>query len=158
MDASIRGNNHQSSVLIVHQWAMSIARLYAYGLFSHKERKGRKAFRGAIAPILGSYCAAPRCGPSSRTPPHKCKPRALASLPCGFATAHQIGNRHRRVGKFLEGRARLRPGHGGRDKARPSQPSTFDFPGFPMFGAVAPTGMLPQSRAKCLCGLCVLCG
>ena len=39
----------------------------------------------------------------------------------------RLGNRLRRVRKFLEGRARLRPGHCGRDKARPSRPSTFDF-------------------------------
>ena len=53
----------------------------------------------------------------------------------------RLGNRLRRTGKFLEGRARLRPGHCGRDEARPSQispdatkrvppdlrPSTFDF-------------------------------
>ena len=39
----------------------------------------------------------------------------------------RLGNRLRRVGKFLEGRARLRPGHCGRDKARSSRPSTFDF-------------------------------
>jgi hypothetical protein len=32
----------------------------------------------------------------------------------------RLGNRLRRVGKFLEGRVRLRPGYCGRDKARPS--------------------------------------
>ena len=34
--------------------------------------------------------------------PHWCKPHAPASMPCGFATAHQIGNRLRRVGNFLK--------------------------------------------------------
>ena len=71
---------------------------------------------------------------------------ALVQAPCAcipavwlLATAHQIGNRLRRVGMFLEGRAWLRPGRCGRDKARPSRPSTpfpsFDlrpFPDFPM--------------------------
>ena len=66
--------------------------------------------------------------------PHWCKRHASASMPCGFASAHKIGKPPWRTGKFLEGRARLRPGHCGRYKARPPdlRLSTFDFPGFPM--------------------------
>ena len=74
-------------------------------------------------PRRGRETGAPSCCASHRPGCRRIDASIMRPHP-DLATSPRrirLGNRLRRVGKFLEGRARLCPGHCGRDEARPSQ-------------------------------------